>query len=141
IVLEQRRLRPSAGTSLTGDMLTAMPPKVGLVDFPAQYTPEPALLAAQTIAKDLKAGAILHMSGKSNESIKAQVTSFVRPAGKDAWADPAGANVSIDTWLRVMNTDRAPIQHDAVVLRSGDSSESRRGNGDGPTTIHTTELP
>jgi hypothetical protein len=141
-VLEQRRLRPSAGTALSGDMLTAMPPKVGLVDFPPGYEPEPAILVAQTTAAELKAGATLHITGKSIEDLKAEVTSIVRPEA-GGWADPKGANILMDTWLRVMNTDRAPIRHDAVVLRSGESKGRGYYDEDGsaPSTIHTTELP
>lgn len=142
LVLEQRRLRPSAGSEVSGEMLTAMPPKVGLVGFPEEFKPEPALLAARSKGKQLKGGATLHVSGKSFENLKADVTSQVRPAA-GGWTDPSGVAVEIDTWLRVMNTDRAPIHHDSVVLRSAQEKSNRYydNDGDGPTTIHHTELP
>lgn len=141
LVLEQRRLRPSAGVAVAGDMLTAMPPKVGLVGFPADFKPGPALLAAQPKGAKLAAGATLHVTGKSIENLQAEVTSVARPVA-GGWSDPSGANVEIDTWLRVMNTDRAPIHHQSVVLRSGEAGRNRyRDDDEGPSTIHTTVLP
>src|SRR5262245_45818867 len=41
VVLEQRRLRPSAGAAIEGSMLTTLPPKVALRNFPEGYAPEP----------------------------------------------------------------------------------------------------
>jgi hypothetical protein len=137
-VLETRRLKPSAGAELNGEMLTALPPKVGLIGFPEGYKPEPALLAAH--AAKLAPGATLHVSGQSFEHLKADVTSVVRPSS-GGWSDPSGAKVEIETMLRVTNTDRAAIHHEAVVLRSGESGKkSYYDDDDGPATIHTTSL-
>jgi hypothetical protein len=141
MVLEQRRLRPSNGTVVSGDMLTSMPPKVGLVGFPEKFEPESALLTAATAKAKLTPGSTLHVSGKSIERLESDVTSTVRPS-QGGWEDPNGAKVDIVTSLRVTNTDRAPIHHDTLVLRSGESG--KRGYYDEdekPTTIHLTQLP
>ncbi|MCC7380558.1 MAG: hypothetical protein IT384_01910 [Deltaproteobacteria bacterium] len=139
-VLETRRLRPSAGAELSGEMLTTLPPKVGLMGFPAEFKPEPALLVADPKTK-LVPGSTIHVSGKSVEHLNAEVTSSVRPS-QGGWTDPDGAQVEIDTWLRVQNADRAPIHHEAVVLRSADNDKkSYYDDNDKPTTIHTTTLP
>jgi hypothetical protein len=144
--LEQRRLRPSAGTALAGEMLTAMPPKVGLKRFPKGYKPEPGLLAADPTNAKLHPGSTMRLSGQSIEKLSTKVTSFVRP-GHLGFNSPKGAKVDVETLLRVQNNDRAAIFHQQVVLGSGENpgtspysySLPTNNNGSSPT-IHVTKL-
>jgi hypothetical protein len=128
-LLSQRRLDPKNGAMVTP------PPKYTLVGA-KEPKEEPAVIAAHSAEAKLPPGSTFSVTGPSIERIEAVVGSSVQP--KVDWSDPKGAEVTFKTWLKVKNTDRAPISHAAISLRSGDSAQGRNS---GPTTPHTTDLP